>query len=465
MLSKRSILCLVGLLVGAVTYAAESFSPTLFDKAKRDLAPAMCLVSYSYEVTDPQSGNTTKNNSNALGVLVSSDGLVMVRGHVAIENIEPFNIRVQVGQEDDAEEYDAHVLQKPDDVNVAFVKIDAKTPVTFPFVKFAGTSSARLGDPVLIVGMHGRTLDYEAGFFERRISAILEKPRTTICLDDPIPLGFVGGPVLNGSGQIIGVSGYDLTAGEGGELYVRSGHPLVYQNELFAKYIANPPSDTEVPKIEAWLGVFTQPLTDDLAEYWNVKKDGGVVVSTVMAGSPAQKAGFLIGDIITSFADVPIRAKQNREVLQFTKVVREAGVGTPVKVKLLRSGTPMEIDVTLMERPKTSSQAEEYMDETFGIGIREITTDLRIRANLASDVQGVLVYRVRSGSWAAMADIRPGMIIMNFGDYPITNLAEFKEAVAKIQEAKPAEVSVFCRVRQVTAFFRIQPRWGGNGQN
>jgi len=282
-------------------------------------------------------------------------------------------------------------------------------------------------------------------------------------MDDPVPLGYIGGPVLNMAGQIVGITAYDLAPAEGGELYVRSGHPLIYQNELFAKHIAAPPTEKEVPKTEAWLGVFTQALTDDFAEYWSLKKDGGVIVSTVMEGSPAQRAGFRMGDVITNFAGVPIKAKQNREVLQFTKIVREAELGKPVKVKMFRDGKPAEVEVTLTERPKSSSQAEEHFDETFGMGVREITTDLRIRANLQTDVQGVIVYRVRSGSVAQLAGIRPGMIIMKLGDHSVTKLQEYKDAATKIAAEKPKEVSVFCRVRQSTAFFRIQPRWQGNG--
>ena len=185
-------------------------------------------------------------------------------------------------------------------------------------------------------------------------------------------------------------------------------------------------------------------------------------VSTVVAPSPAVDAGLLPGDVIIDFDGTPIRSKLDSDVLSFTKLVREAGPGREVTIRILRDGQPQEIRARLGVRPRTARDAGEYEDPVFGLTVREITTDIRIALNLSEDVKGVIVRRVRSGSPAQLANMRPGVIIMSFGDYPVSTLDEFREAVDKVAARKPAEVSVFARFGPATGFFRLEPRWQDN---
>ncbi len=433
-----------------------SFVQSAYDK----VAPAVCVVKYASEITNPNTGRTSRRNTRALGLLVSKDGLVMAHGHMQVDDSEPFAIRVAVGEGDNEKEYDARLLRKPEDVNVCFVQIETDEDISFPYVQFADRTLG-LGEPLMLIGLLGDSLDFSRSVLVRRVGSIIEKPRTTYCIDERLLFGFVGSPVINARGEVVGVVGFDLSSTEGGELYVRSGHPLVYQTALYQEFIENPPSeDDEKPEGEgAFLGVFTQPLTNDLADYWGLAPDGGVVIGTIIPGSPAAAAGLQMGDVITRFDGVPVKAKQDREVLGFTKLVRDVGAGKTVPVTVLRDGEPVELTVTLAERPKSARDAGEFEDEVFGLTVREITTDVRILLNLSEDVQGVIVRRVKSGSWASLAEIIPGTIILNFGGHPVTNLDDYKAAVEKLKTEKPDEIAVFCRVGARTGFFRIQPRW------
>lgn len=443
-----------------VSAFAQDFSAAQLQSYYAKVAPAVCIVTYSSNVTNPGSGEVSKRNTRALGLIVSAKGLVMAHGHMQLENSEPFSIKVTVGQGSNEQEYDGKLLTKPEDVNVCFVQIENDKQIAFPHVDFTSVP-LKLGDPVALIGLLGDTLDFNRAIGVRRIGSILDKPRTTYCLDERILFGYVGSPVMDLAGRVVGVVGFDLSTEEGGDLYVRSGHPLVYQAELFAKYIANPPgaSDAKAASEGAFLGVFTQPLTDDLAEYWKIPAEGGVVVGTIMPDSPADLAGFKQGDVIVDFNNTPVKAKLDREVLGFTKLVRDAGVGAQVPVKVLRDGKPVEMTVTLVERPKSARDAGEFEDKVFGLTVREITTDLRVVLNLGPNVEGVIVRRVKSGSWAQLGEIVPGVIIMNFGDYPVKSIDDFKNAVEKVQAAKPAEFTVFGRIGSKTGFFRLQPRW------
>ncbi len=309
--------------------------------------------------------------------------------------------------------------------------------------------------------MFKETLDFARGLRLQRVAAVLDEPRRTYALDSSIPFGFVGGPVMNRRAQLAGVVGFDLSAAEGGDIYTRSGHPLVYQTALFQKYIDQPPGKEggEGNGPDAWLGVFTQPLSDDLANYWGLPPRGGVVVSTVIPGSPADRAGLRMGDVIVAFNGEPIRAKQDQDVLGFTKLVRESPLDRPLPVNLLRDGDPAEIRLTLLPRPKSGRQAIEHEDETFGLTVRELTTDVRILMNLTEDVAGVLVRRVESGSPAALAGIRPGFVILTVGGRNVASVSDYIEAVEAEEQSRSDEVTFFCRIGANTAFFRLQPRW------
>lgn len=449
------------ILLAVMAGAGEYFPQEMLQEAYAKLTPAMALLEFSTKAVDPASGESSKRDGNALALIVSADGLLMTHGHLLLENNEPFNLRVTVGRGAEEKKYDAVLLKKPDDLNVAFLRLKSTLPIKVPFVRFDAPKGLALGAPVALFGMLGETLDFNRGLQVARIASVLDEPRTTFCLDQNIRFGFVGGPVIDANARVVGVLGFDLSRSEGGDIYVRSGHPLVYQSDLFQKYIDHPlpEKDTAAAQKQGWLGVFTQPLADDFAEYWGLEKKGGLLVSTVVQNSPGAQAGLQSGDIIVNFNGVPIVAKQDNDVMGFTKLVREAGSGQTASVKILRNKEPLELHVTLGALPRTTQDADEYEDPTFGLTVREITTDLRIKLNLTEGVKGVIVYQVKSGGAAQLAKIAPGVIIMALGDHPVANLAEFKDAVEKVIQAKPAEVPIFARVGSVTGFFRLQPRW------
>ena len=465
-MTRRIRPAMVGILLGMVCVssgAAEAVGVPA-DAVRRvyaDVSPAVGLVEYTAEVVNASTGDMTRRSGNCLGLVVSRDGLVMAFGHLVLENSEPVHLRVRLGQGTGNEQvYPGEILAKPEDVNVSFIQLQSDTPLNLPFVRFE-SSPLRLDDPIAIVGVLGSPLDNVPGVQQRRIGAVLDRPRTTYCIDERVAFGFVGGPVIDHGGRVVGVVGYDLSPEEGGELYVRSGHPLVYQASLFARYIKNPlEKDTEdAGEGDGWLGILSQPLTVDLAAYWNLPDDGGVVVSTVVPASPAAEAGMAVGDVLRWFNDNELDIRLDREIRGFTKLVRESPVGTPVAVKLLRDGKPMELQVTLRQQPKSRREAAEYENEVLGLKVREITTDMRLLLNLPESINGVIVRSIRSGSPAHVAGLRPGVIVLNFGNYPIASLADFEQATTMLAESKPAEISVLGLSPSGRQFYRIEPRW------
>ncbi len=448
------------LLIVLIFHSILSMLPaSQLESIYKKIVPSIVLVQYSSEVTNTVTGEVSKRDSVALGLIVSSDGLVMVPGFVEVENVSSFNFRVLVNLNGEEKEYTALKLRKPDDLNVMFLKINGDNTVKFPFVPFT-EEVLKVGSEVAMIGILGETLDYVRCITTARIGAILQKPRLTYCLDENVRLGFVGAPVISEQGNIIGVVGFDLSKAEGGEVYTRSGHPLLYQYSLFKKYIQNPPAvQSQEEEQGAWLGVITQPLTDDFAEYWGLPKEGGLIVATVFSPSPASECGLKVGDIIISFNGVPIKTKYDSDVPMFTKLVREAGAGNSVKIEILRNKEPMVLTALLEARPRRSYEAEGFEWEPVGITLREITPDIRIMLSIDEGVQGVLVYRVKSGSPAQISRISRGFIIQAIGDVPVRSIEDFKVVAKKIEEQKPKEITFFARIGNISGFFRVQPRW------
>lgn len=448
-----------------ITFAAaaptDGLTQGVIEDAFQRVSPAIGVLRYTSEITNPNSGESTKRDTTTLAVCVRPDGLMMAHGHMVLEDNEPFNITVTMGEPGEETEFEAAVLPKPEDINVVFLQLKSDKPLDLPVVRFSAGARLGLGQPVFCVGLMGDTFDFARGITTTRIVGTLDTPRDYYALGIAGRFGLVGAPVIDERGAAVGVVGFDLSRQEGGDLYVRSGQPLLYPAGLFAKYIAEPPAPREekAPAGDAWLGVFTQPLTDDLAEYWGLKAEGGLVISTVVPNSPAAAAGFQPGDVITEFNGAPIRAKLDRDVLTFTKLVREAGPNSTVKVAYLRGGQPAEATCQLMERPRAARDAEEFEDTVLGLTVREITTDVRIALNLAQDVQGVIVRRVKSGSPAQIGKMVPGVIVLGLGDQKVASLADYRAALEKMAQEKPGEVSIFARVGPTTGFFRVAPRW------
>ncbi len=459
-------ICLVMISTAVIAWVAgaSEFSQAFIQQHYDAVTPAICVVDYTTSVT-AASGEVTKRQVSAPGLLVNPDGLVMTHGHMVLDNTDPVNVRVTVGRGDAQREYPARLLRKPEDVNLVFLQIDSAEGVQFPYVRFQDTPLA-LGQPVLLFGVLTEPFDFHPAFNLRQVGAVLPKPRTTYVLDLPLPVGYMTAPVLDAEGRIAGVVGYDLSPAEGGELYTRHGQPLVYQTALFARYIANPPGTEEIGDTgpEAWLGVLTQPLTDSLAEYWGLPQEGGIVVSTIVPGSPAEAAGFQRGDVIVDVDGVAMRAKLDGEVVGFSKLVRELGVGKDVTFRFYRDGSIQTLAVTLQARPKTSRDAGEYEDKVLGLVVRELTTDVRLMLNLDEDVQGVIVRRVLSGSAADVAGMRAGVVVLRIGDHPVPDLDAYKTALTVLAASAPGEVPVFAMFRSATGFFRLEPRWSLGGE-
>ena len=183
-----------------------------------------------------------------------------------------------------------------------------------------------------------------------------------------------------------------------------------------------------------------QELTPELAKSFNLPEKKGVLISEVTPGSPAAKAGVRSGDILLEYNGRPVN---NYRDLSFA--VAETKVGASSKLKLLRQGQAMVLDVTVGERQVEGTEASEppVSDEQgkLGIAVAEITPDVARQLGVSS-TEGVLVTDVRPGSPADEGGIRPGDVIREFNRNPVKTARELVSAARNLKRGSSVMLKI-----------------------
>jgi serine protease Do len=270
--------------------------------------------------------------------------------------------------------------------------------------------------------------------------------------DAAINPGNSGGALINARGELVGIN----TA-----IVSRSGG---YQGIGFAvpSSMAKQVMDSLIKfkkVVRGWLGVSIQEVTSDLAEEFGVKDLRGALVSGVMKGSPAEKAGIKQGDVLLRY-----NGKDVDDTGHLRNMVSQTPIGSKVKVRLLRQKKEMELEVTIAELPKKMSEApaeEESENEgeesnaLSGVTVRELSPELAKRFGLPEGETGVIVVRIDPGSRAAAAGIRPGDSILQVNQKDIESIEDYNAAVRKIKAKDRALLLV--RRKGQDLFLTIKP--------
>jgi len=168
----------------------------------------------------------------------------------------------------------------------------------------------------------------------------------------------------------------------------------------------------------------------ELAAYFGVPNETGVVVSSVTPRSPAAAAGIQPGDVLTDFAGNAIEAEKEEDLGNFQRVVARVAPGESASIALRRGGARKQVRVTLVEAPR--AEAEELESET-GFHAQEITETI-VRQNRLARRRGAYVSFVASGSPAAEAGLEPGDVIRRVEGRDVENLGELRKELAEAEK-------------------------------
>ena len=354
------------------------------------------------------------------GFLITEDGYIVTNNHV-IENADKITVRTL-----DKKTYEAKIIGRDPKTDVALIKVEAKG---LPHVSLGDSDQLKVGEWVLAIGNpFGLDFTVTAGIVSAKGRVIGAGPYDDfIQTDAAINFGNSGGPLFDFNGVVMGMNTAIIARGQG----IGFAVPVNIIKEIVSQL-----RDTG-KVVRAELGVMIQPVTKELAESFGLKEAKGALISQVLPGSPAERAGLRQGDIIIEF-----NGKKVAEFHDLPKMVNIQPVGSKAKVKIIRDGDTETINVVLGEQQErtagvtTDEDGKTAETPKLGLKIQNITPD--IAEGLGLEVQeGVVITEVAPDSPAQRAGLRRGDVIREVNRQPVEDTARFAREVKEAKTNKP----------------------------
>jgi serine protease Do len=344
------------------------------------------------------------------GFIIDRQGYILTNNHV-VENADRIRVKLANGQE-----YDAEVTGVDPKTDLALVKINGAGdlhPLTL-----GNSDNLEVGSWVVAIGSpFGLEQTVTQGIVSGKGRVIGSGPYDDfIQTDASINPGNSGGPLINMKGEVVGINTAIYPSGQG----IGFAIPIDMAKSII------PQLEEKGSVTRGWLGVGIQQMTPALEKSFGLKDKGGILVADVFKGSPAEKAGIEIGDVITRFD-----GRQVSESKDLSRMVASTPVGKMVDITLIRDGNTIERSVKLgkMEEAKKTASLS-LKKNTLGIAVQELTpeiaADLGVEANA-----GVVVSGVEPESPAADAGIQSGDVIREVDRKPVQSVEDFSRKIEK----------------------------------
>ncbi|EPE96863.1 DegQ family serine endoprotease [Rhizobium grahamii] len=380
------------------------------------------------EAPQPKSGERAEALGS--GFIVSADGYIVTNNHV-IANASKIKVTL-----DDGTELAGILVGADPKTDLAVVKVDAKKPL--PTLAWGDSNKLRLGDQVLAIGNpFGVGTTVTAGIVSARGRDLHSGPYDDfIQIDAPINHGNSGGPLVDGSGKVVGIN-TAIYSPNGGSVGVGFAIPAGEATMIVGKLQKDGSID------HGYLGVQIQPVTQDIADAIGLAKPEGALVADVTKDSPAGRAGLKPGDVITA-----VGSKTAASPKELSRAVADLSPGDNEKLTLWRDGKTVELSVGIGGNDDGKPQfaaakgAEEVAPNgpRIGVSLADLTPEVRARLGVSSDLQGAVIAQVSPEKTAAEAGLKPGDIILSVNDKTIHDATEAKTAVAAVAKAEKKSV-------------------------
>ena len=346
------------------------------------------------------------------GFIVSQDGYILTNDHV-----------VGASQEVDVELHDgrtllAKVVGRDQRTDLALLKVDGEG--SLPVLPLGDSDRVEIGELVLAAGNpfgleHTVTIGVVSrkghgfgrfGFFDEYIQT-----------DAAINPGNSGGPLVNIRGQVIGINTAIVPR-------QRIGFAIPIN---LAKSIL--PQLRDRGKVTwGFLGVGIQDVNGQLARALGMSEKQGALVTNVLPGMAAEKAGLRRGDVILEYDGSPIK-----DVRELQRKVARTPKGTKVRIKILRGGKDKVVTAAVGEFTQEVLVRREESPETppkdvLGLTLAELTPETAKKFKLSVEA-GVVVTEVSEGSAAARAGVRPGDLLAEVDQKPVKTLEQVRRAL------------------------------------
>jgi serine protease Do len=358
------------------------------------------------------------------GVIVGSDGTILTNAHVVKEADE---IKVTLP---DKRTFDAKVIGADPESDIAVIKVNA---TNLPIAKLGDSSKIRVGEIVLAIGNPFKlSSTVTSGIVSAtgRSNVGIIDYEDFIQTDAAINPGNSGGPLVNVNGEVIGIN-TAIATGSGGYQGVGFAIPSNTAQHIMDSLLK------EGKVRRGLLGVHIQDLTPALAKSYHRDEIKGALVSQVISGSPAEKAGIVSGDIVLKYNGQPVEG-----AAQLKNMVGVEKPGATATLTIFRKGSTIEKKVTVGERDSKKVAAAQEEPESgkssteLGIAIEPVPAPLAEKLNLPKG-KGVRVADVQGDGVGQTMGLKAGDIILEVDDKAVDDVASFKTA---LQESKKSNV-------------------------
>ena len=371
------------------------------------------------------------------GVIVDSDGYILTNNHV-VENGEKIKVKLM-----DDRTFKAEIVGTDPRTDVAVIKIDAKN--LHPAV-LGDSEALRVGEWVMAIGSpfsENLAHTVTAGIVSAKgRSNIVDVPiEQFIQTDAAINPGNSGGALVNINGELVGINTAIATNGSaGGNLGIGFAIPINLAKKVMKDLIE------EGRVIRAWLGVRIERIDDNFAKAMGIDVRQGALIIEIVEGSPAEKAGLKVGDLIIEY-----EGKKVKDPSHLSSLVSNSEVGKNSELVIIREKKEKTLRVKLQEMPEdidSRPTTQASSNNELGVRVQDINRDLAQEFDIDPDEEGVLITYVERGSEAARS-LRPGDIIKRVGYKDVSSVAEYEKAL----ESSDSEVVMFLVKRARNTFF------------
>ncbi|WP_031513390.1 S1C family serine protease [Desulfofalx alkaliphila] len=284
----------------------------------------------------PQQPQYQERTGLGSGFIISQEGYILTNEHV-VDGAKEIQVRIK-GRD---KPVPAKVIGADFDLDLAVLKIPGSKDL--PTLKMGSSEQIRVGNWVIAIGSpYGLEDTVTVGVIsakERPVSVQDRHYKHLLQTDASINPGNSGGPLLNLQGEVVGINTAVNAQAQG----IGFAIPTSTVKEVLDDLIE------EGRVVRPWMGVQIQTVTPDLAQYFRLNQDWGVVITMVLRGSPAEKSGLKTGDVI-----VALDGERVENTDKLTDIVRAKQVGDPLEVEIIRDGKRAQVKLIVEERPADS---------------------------------------------------------------------------------------------------------------
>jgi len=358
-----------------------------------------------------------ENNQRSLGsgIVISKDGEILTNYHV-VRNADVIKVKLA-----DQSEHEARMIGKDGRTDLALIKI-SNPGSALPFAKLGRSRLLDVGDWVMAIGNpFGLEHTVTAGIVSAKGRVIGAGPYDNfIQTDASINPGNSGGPLINATGEVIGVNSA-IFSQSGGNVGIGFAIPI----DLARKVVDQLRKNGRV--VRGWLGVRAQDVTSSMMASLNLRRIPGemAVVTEVTEASPAAEAGMKTGDVIIEFNGKPVPRSS-----ELPGIIADTPPGQRISLKLVRDKKQHTVAVRIGELPDDDDLDPpiEARDPELGLRVQRITPEAARRLGLSS-AKGVLVVEVQPGGPAHQVGIEPADVIREVNQRSVSNVKDFARAM------------------------------------